>query len=144
MRTTRSVFKAGLKQWKKFVACSVTLSLLYGSVVVPVLEANLWEDRRVAQKREHPQYAQLPAHLNAGFGAQQASESIPPVGSIHHLQSQNLPVSSQANRIPGFKEAAAVLPPALLALHYSYGEIVKIKLSKDKTAPFVFLIQDAH
>ncbi len=135
---------------KKFVSCLIVSFLLYPSCMSQLLAVDLWETRRAAaeaakskalEQREFTQMASLPSNFK---DVPSSYDSILPEGRATNIVSGNLQsqATARAKSAPA-DSLSGILPAPLRGLPYSCGEIVKVNLSKDADAPFVFLIQDA-
>lgn len=150
MNVKKSLLKILTGGWKKGVAVSVAFSLFYTTLAVPVLEANLWETRKNASERvrkdnarEYTQLASLPGHLMEGIPS--GNDQLLPESGGRTLAPEAIQgVSLSGRKSISLDALSSRVPPALLKLPYSYGEIVKLKLAKDTNAPMIFVVQDAH
>ncbi len=137
---------------KKFAASALALALLYTSVAVPVAEANLWEQRKAARNsgetrasETHTQLASAAGYIQENFSAGMDNllpESAKPAMSLP-LKQSGLPGKSAGASVRAAVNAGN-LPEPLLAVPYSYGEVIKAHQAKNPSAPFILLIQDAH
>lgn len=108
--------------------------MLTSTLLTPITEANIWQERRAATQKGSQLYAQLTQPKNANF---QTFNKVTPTLDLDTHFSKRITSSSTKSSEESLPEwAARVVAP--------YGTIQSTFLSSSKNSPLIIHVQDAH